>query len=138
MISVLAGMALAVPVALLGAGPAASDNSAAPAPENLRIVVNDQGFVDRLEWDPPSDGTEPAFYDVNYRFANDGPGGEQVFVWTTDTFLAAWGGRGAFGRFVECTPQHYPADEWIVWITYPTPTGPSERSNQVSMCFPLQ
>lgn len=38
--------------------------------------------------------------------------------------------------FVACTPFHHPADEWVVWITYPTPNGVSLRSNEVSMCLP--
>lgn len=133
LMALLAGTALAVPMALLGAAPAAGDDGAAPPPENLQVVVDESGTVDRLEWDPPADGSEPAVYEVNYRFANVGPLGEQVFWWTRDTFLeSSW----TFGHFVECTPGHHPSEEWIVWITYRTADGTSERSNRVSMCFP--
>lgn len=132
-VSVFASVALAMLAALLGTPAAAGEHGAAPAPENLQVLVNEQGMVDRLEWEAPSGVSEPARYDVNYRFAHDGPRGEQVFWSTEDTFLEA---SGTFGRFVECTPQHRPDEEWVVWITYRTPTGESERSNQISMCFP--
>ena len=129
-VTILASALLVLSGASVAAG---SEGGPAPAPENLRLVVNGQGFVDRLEWDPPSVGSEPGLYDVNYRFANTGPIGEQVFWSTRDTFLDA---SSSFGRFVECTPQHRPDEEWVVWITYRTANGSSERSNQVSMCFP--
>lgn len=131
-VSAVAGVALAVSAVLVGAAPAAGDDGKAPAPENLQVVLNERGTVDRLEWEPPPElGDEPAVYEVNYRFASEVS--EQVFWWTRDTFLeSTW----TFGHFVECTPQNGLSKEWIVWITYRTPDGPSERSNAVSMCFP--
>lgn len=135
-LSMLAGtasVALAVPMLLSGTPAAAGGDGPAPAPENLHLVMNEHDQVDRLEWDPPSGVSEPGRYNINYRFASDGALGEQVFWWTSDTFLEA---SGTFGHFVECTPQHRPSEEWVVWITYATSAGESERSNQVSMCLP--
>lgn len=124
----------AVSVSLLAASPAAAlDHETPPAPENLRLVISEQGFVDRLAWDPPSHTSEPTRYDVHYRFANQDASGDDVFMSTRDTFLE---GSGAFGRFVECGPRHRPDEEWLVWMTYQTADGRSAPSNQISMCFP--
>jgi len=111
----------------------AADQGPAPSPENLRLVLDDQGFVDRLAWDPPVDAPDPTRYDVNYRFASEAPSTAQVFWTTRETQLTA---AESFGRFVKCEAGHHPSDEWIVWITYPTSSGPSQASNQISMCFP--
>jgi len=130
----LVSAGLGMSAMLLGASAASGgDDGSSPAPENLRLVLNDQGFVDALDWDPPTGAEEPARYDVNYRFASEGPAGEQVFWSTRNSSLAA---DTSFGRFVECAPHHHPSEEWIVWITYNTPAGPSQRSNTVGMCFP--
>lgn len=104
----------------------------APPPQDLRLVLDDGGEVERLDWDAP-DGVNPSVYEVNYRFASEAPSTSQVFWWTFNTHLTA---AESFGSFVVCEDGHHPSDEWIVWITYPTPNGPSEASNQVSMCFP--
>lgn len=133
--AIVASLGLAAASTLLSTSVAFGGGDGPPPPESLRLVIGDDGFVKFLEWDPPSDASGPLTYDVNYRFANMTD--DDVFVWTTDTFLASSGGRGAFGRFVECTPDHHPADEWIINVTYRTPTGPSLPSNVISMCFPL-
>lgn len=111
----------------------AASQGSAPPPEELRLVLDQQGLVDRLEWNPPGDGSEPGRYDVNYRFGGEDPATAQVFWSTTKTSLAA---NESFGRFAECTPDHHPSDQWIVWITYPTPGGDSLPSERVAMCFP--
>lgn len=129
-ISLLAGVVLAAPLALLGTSSAAGSEGQLPPVDNVRVVLGDHGFVDQIAWDAPGDGIDPLRYDVNYRYANEGPLGEQVFWWTRDTFLDS----STFGRFRECTPQDHPANQWVVWITYTTATGSSERSDTVSMC----
>jgi len=127
----LGSLTVAVALAVLATASVAAQT--APAPEDLRLVVDGQGFIERLQWDPPADTADPARYDVNYRFASEDPNTAQVFWTTRNTHLTA---AESFGSFVECEPGHHPSDEWIVWITYPTPAGPSQASNQVSMCFP--
>lgn len=124
---VLASLAAAISTA------SAASQGPAPAPEDLRLVLDQQGFVDRLDWSPPADGSEPSRYDVNYRFGGEDPATAQVFWSTTDTSLKA---SESFGRFVECTPDHHPSDQWIVWITYSTSSGESLPSEQITMCFP--
>ena len=132
--SVLVSAALGLSAMLVGASAASGEgDESAPAPEDLRLVLDDRGFVEFLDWDAPSGAAGPTMYDVNYRFASEGPAGEQVFWSTRNSFLAA---ETSFGRFGECAPHHHPSEEWIVWITYDTPVGPSQRSNAVSMCFP--
>lgn len=126
----LAGIGLGLALVLTGVPAVASDSSAAP--QNLQVVIGDDGLVERLAWDPPGDGTTPGVYHVNYRFASDGPEGEQVFWSTPDTYLES---TGTFGRFVGCAPDR-PIRGWVVWITYPTPDGVSPRSNEVNMCLP--
>lgn len=133
--SVVASLGLAMTATLFGASAAfGGDDDPAPPPESLRLVVGDDGFVSAFEWDPPSDASGLLIYEVNYRFGNEED--DAVFTWTTDTFVSSMGGRGAFGRFVECTPDHHPADMWLLNITYRTPTGSSQPSNVISMCFP--
>lgn len=97
------------------------------------MALADNVTVARLDWDRPADGSDPRTYFVNYRFASDGALGEQVFWSTPDTHLDS---AGTFGMFVACRAFHHPADEWVVWITYPTPNGISLHSNEVSMCLP--
>jgi hypothetical protein len=133
--TIVASLGLAAASTLLSTSTAFGDGDGSPPPESLRLVVGDDGLVKAFEWDPPSDANGPLIYDVNYRFGNEES--DAVFTWTTNTFISSSGGVGAFGRFVECTPSHHPADMWLINITYRTPTGPSSPSNVISMCFPL-
>lgn len=129
--SVALGLSLALSSTPATAGPAAQDPP--PAPENLRLVLDDDGAVERFAWDRPSgSGEAPLFYEVNYFFANEGRWSAQVFWTTRDTFLEA---AGTFGGGVECGPTHHPSDEWVVWVTYRTADGRSAPSNEVSMCL---
>ena len=128
----MAVLGLATAAALAGS-PAAAAGTPAPPPENLRVVLADDGTVARLDWDRPADGSDPNRYFVNYTFASDGAFGEQVFWSTTETHLDS---AGTFGHFVECSPSPRPSDQWIVWITYRTPDGVSLRSNEATMCLP--
>jgi len=137
------GMPRAVPIAailalavalLLGAPSAFGDgNGSAPPPENLRLVLGDDGFVERVAWDPPSGSSGTLTYDFNYRFPTEDE--FDVFTRTPNTYLTAWGGA-PFGRFVECTPDLGHDYGWIINVTYQTASGSSLPSNVIRMCLP--
>lgn len=131
LIACAAGVCLALaflPLSTTGAWASSTD-----APRDLHLVVDENGFVERLAWSAPEIGPEPTTYDVNYHFANVDPRFAEVFRSTPDSQLVA---AESFGRFVECSAGHDPSNEWVVWVTHPTQDGASEPSNAVSMCFP--
>jgi hypothetical protein len=100
------------------------------APRNLRLIFNDAGVVERLEWDPASGGDGNLTYSFNYRFGSQS--NFDVFFTTSQTFVDI---LSEIGPFVECTPASHPGDTFIVRIQAHAQGQVSPPSEEVAMCF---
>lgn len=103
-------------------------------PSDLRVVVDDDGFVDVLEWDAATGGTGSFTYNFNYRFGTDPEWLGFSFFFATEDLFADLEAR-QIGSFVDCTPQHHPSMQMIVRITALSGGEESAPSNEVAICF---
>lgn len=102
------------------------------APSNLRVVADDAGVVQRLEWDPAPGGMDPVTYTISYRFG-DQP--HLPFFQILDSDQPFLDIPDFIGRLSVCGPNPRPGDVWILRVNAHSHGKVSEPSNEVTVCF---